>query len=172
MYCKGIAGFDIVDNGCGYTQHEMETMCKILHNRERNEIYKKKSIGYRGEALSSICKSCKITFITRHEDEPSGLKVTFSQTGDIASLEPVELPTPGTVVEVREIFCNNLVYQRKFRSNIRTQFDNAIHILTSYSLIMASTVFHVSNGNCGLTDDEMYGRAVETMKIKVDHQLL
>jgi len=83
LYCKGALGFDVVDNGCGYTQTELQTMCKILFNRERNEIYKKKSIGFRGEALSSICKSCRLTIMTRSEEEPTGLKVTLSKTGDI-----------------------------------------------------------------------------------------
>jgi len=65
------------------------------------------------------------------------------------------------VVEVRDIFENNQVYRRKFRENIKNQFDNAMHVMTSYSLIMTSTVFHVSNGNCGLSDEELYSKSLE-----------
>lgn len=57
FYDKGSNGFDIVDNGTGYTQSELSVICKCLERRERNEIYKTKSIGFRGEALNSLCKS-------------------------------------------------------------------------------------------------------------------
>ena len=89
-----------------------------MFNRERNEIYKKKSIGYRGEALSSICKSSTLTITTWNLEEPQGLKVTFNTTGDIATLEPADMINCGTVVEVRDIFKNNKCYRKKFMSNI------------------------------------------------------
>ena len=48
---RGADGFDIVDDGIGYTHNQLSLICKCLPDRERNEIYKEKSIGYRGEAL-------------------------------------------------------------------------------------------------------------------------
>ena len=66
-----VNGFDIVDNGSGYTQSELAILCKCLPQRERNEIYKIKSIGFRGEALNSLCKSSRVTITTKHNDEPS-----------------------------------------------------------------------------------------------------
>ena len=110
------------------------------------------SIGFRGEALNSLCKSSKVVITTKHADEPTGLRVSFSTTGEIMSLEPVEMASPGTLVEVREPFMNNESYQRKFRQNIKMQFDNCLRILTSYSLIMANTVFHVTNGQTSSID--------------------
>ena len=100
----------MVDNGSGYTQSELAVICKCLPKRERNEIYKTKSLGYRGEALNSLCKSSRIVMTTRHLDEPTGLRVTFSATGEIKSLEPIEMASPGTLVEVREPFINNESY--------------------------------------------------------------
>ena len=146
FYGKGAHGFDLVDNGSGYTQNELAIICKCLPRRERNEIYKQKSLGYRGEALNSLCKSSKVVITTKHVDEPTGLRVVFSTTGEIQSLEPVDMASPGTLVEVRDCFMNNESYKRKFCQNIRTQFDHCMHILTSYSLILTNTVFHVTNG--------------------------
>ena len=68
------------------------------------------SIGFRGEALNSLCKSSKVVITTKHADEPTGLRVTFSTTGEIMSLEPVDMASPGTLVEVREPFMNNESY--------------------------------------------------------------
>jgi DNA mismatch repair ATPase MutL len=82
-------------------------------------MYKKRSIGWRGEALSSLVKSSTVTLTTKHEDEPTGLKVTFSSQGDIKSLEPIELDTPGTLIEVRDIHKNNIRYQQRYKQNIK-----------------------------------------------------
>ena len=54
---RGADGFDIIDDGVGYTHSQLSLICKCLPDRERNEIYKEKSIGYRGEALQSLCKA-------------------------------------------------------------------------------------------------------------------
>ena len=107
LYAKGANGFDVVDNGCGFTQSQLAVLCKCMPTRERNEIYKVKSIGFQGEALNSLCKSSKVTITTKHNDEPTGLKVKFNTKGELISLEPVEMQTSGSLVEVREIFRNN-----------------------------------------------------------------
>ena len=110
FYGKGANGFDLVDNGSGYTQNELGIICKCLPRRERNEIYKQKSLGYRGEALNSLCKSSRVVITTKHVDEPTGLRVVFSTSGEIKSLEPVDMASPGTLVEVRDCFMNNENY--------------------------------------------------------------
>ena len=100
LYDKSMKGFDILDNGTGYTQNDLSVIAKCLPARERNDLFKSKSIGWRGEAFSSLVKSSSVTLTTKHKDECSGLRVTFSNTGDIKSLEPVPLDTTGTLIEV------------------------------------------------------------------------
>lgn len=96
--------------------------------------------------MSSLCKSSSVRITTKHDDEPSGLRVIYSETGDIVSLEPIELESPGTLVEVRDVHKNNKTYAWKFNDNLRNQYENAVNILTSYSLIMHKTVFLLANG--------------------------
>lgn len=122
-------------------------MCKCLQSRERNEIYKEKSIGFRGEALQSLCKASRLQIKTKLKHEATGLQVTFTSQGEIATLEVLnELEhEKGTVVSVRDIFFNNISYQKKYRSNICLQFENCINVLTSYSLIMSKVSLHVTN---------------------------
>ena len=107
MYNKGANGFDIVDNGSGYTQSNLATICKCFPQRERNEIYKTKSIGHQGEALNSLCKSSRVQITTKHNDEKTGLKAQFGVRGEITALECVEMASTGTLVEIRDIFRNN-----------------------------------------------------------------
>ena len=51
----GTEGFDVIDDGVGIAEQDFASLCKTLPNRERNEIYKTRSLGYMGEALNSLC---------------------------------------------------------------------------------------------------------------------
>lgn len=161
MYGKGEHGFDIVDNGSGYTQSDLMMIAKCLPERERNELYKKKSIGYRGEALSSLCKCATVSITTKHASEPSGLKVFFSESGDVKSLEPYELGSSatGTTIEVRDVFKNHAKYRYRYCKNIPVASSNALSMMTSFSLILYNTVLNVTNSKTSpppaksITDD-------------------
>ena len=112
LYEKSVKGFDILDNGVGWTQNDLSVIAKCLGARQSNDLYKKKSIGWRGEALSSLVKCCNVTMTTKHKDECSGLRVTFTDHGDIQSLEPVPFDKTGTLIEVRDVHRNNWMYEK------------------------------------------------------------
>ena len=67
-----------------------------------------------------MCKASRIQIKTKAQNEETGLLVTFTSQGEIATLEVLnELEhEKGTVVSVRDIFYNNVSYQKKYRSNI------------------------------------------------------
>lgn len=54
---KGAEGFDVIDDGDGISESDMANFCKTLPNRERNDMYKTRSIGYMGEAMHSLVRS-------------------------------------------------------------------------------------------------------------------
>jgi hypothetical protein len=62
----GMEGFDVIDDGLGIEESEFERLCKTLPNRERNELYKTRSLGYMGETLNSLCMCSTVTIFTRH----------------------------------------------------------------------------------------------------------
>jgi hypothetical protein len=51
-----VQGFDVVDDGDGIPEREFEdkNYARSMENRQRNEIYKTRSIGYKGEAMDSM----------------------------------------------------------------------------------------------------------------------
>ncbi len=57
FYKKGALGFDIIWDGEGIPDSELPLLCKCMEYRERNELYKTRSLGYWGEAYNSIAKS-------------------------------------------------------------------------------------------------------------------
>ncbi len=47
----------MIDDGDGISECDMANFCKTLPNRERNDMYKTRSIGYMGEAMHSLVRS-------------------------------------------------------------------------------------------------------------------
>jgi DNA mismatch repair ATPase MutL len=48
-----------------------------MDNRQRNEIYKTRSIGYKGEALDSLARATDLTIISKEATANRSLVVKF-----------------------------------------------------------------------------------------------
>jgi DNA mismatch repair protein PMS2 len=60
----GLGGFEVTDNGKGINENNFEIVCKRgTTSKIQNylDIYKIKSLGFRGEALSSLCNMGTLT---------------------------------------------------------------------------------------------------------------
>ena len=96
FYRRGCDGLDFEWDGRGIPDKELPHICKCLELRERNEMYKSKSIGYRGEALNSMGKACKLTIYTKEcVDSEFGWKVVYHGDGEIESIEHSDEIKPG-----------------------------------------------------------------------------
>ena len=57
-----------MDDGEGIQEREFDKdYIKCMENRQRNEIYKTRSIGYKGESLDSLSRASDLTIITKDE---------------------------------------------------------------------------------------------------------
>jgi len=57
-----------------------------MENRQRNEIYKTRSIGYKGEALDSLARATDLTIITKQVNQSRALAVKFDKkTREVSS---------------------------------------------------------------------------------------
>lgn len=136
FYRKGLNGFDIIYNGIGISDNELPDICKCFELRKRNELYKTKSIGYRGEALSSLAKSSTLTVITKHFKSDYAWKVRFNFRGEIANIEEYpDKKEPGTIIQVRDMHKNNENHRKRFFASLSTQYESCVALLNSYSYI-------------------------------------
>ena len=77
----------ISDNGCGIPASNFETLCQRGTTNKLSsfdDIFKIKSLGFRGQALSAISHLCDITLITKTKDDNNIYKVDYDNEGKIS----------------------------------------------------------------------------------------
>lgn len=102
----GISKIKVIDNGCGIDKDDFDKVF-LAHATSKvktvDDLSSIGTLGFRGEALSSIASVSKITMISKTENDIGyQMKVTGGELGEI---EPIGATT-GTCMEVRDLFYN------------------------------------------------------------------
>ncbi len=111
----------VSDNGAGMLEEDAllaiqkHTTSKIANIEDLNTIH---TIGFRGEALSSICTVSDFTMVTKREIDDYGTKVVCVYGKDI-SAQPAAANN-GTEITVKNIF-QNLPARKKFLGSNRAE---------------------------------------------------
>lgn len=71
---------------------------------KKEDLFSIATMGFRGEALASICAVSRVTIITRKEDSLSGTKLVC-EGGEVISVEDIGCPV-GTKILVENLFYN------------------------------------------------------------------
>ena len=103
----GIEYIRIEDNGCGIPAEQAETAF-LRHAtsklRQIDDLYSIHTMGFRGEALASICAVAEVEMITKTEDEEEGVYLHLSHG---KACERQSMPCGrGTVMVVKNLFAN------------------------------------------------------------------
>lgn len=91
FYRKGSEGFDFKHDEQGIPELELTQYCKTIELRCRNELYKTRSIGFRGEALNSMSKTSNLVIFTKEKDDSQCWKVHYKGDGMVSSIEKSDL---------------------------------------------------------------------------------
>jgi len=126
----GVKLIRVRDNGGGIYQEDLSlaiashATSKIADSADLAQV---STLGFRGEALSSIAAVSRLSLTSRTENQTSGWRILVD--GGALSREPGPAAhPPGTTVEVRELFFN-LPARRKFLRSERTEFSHLDHII-------------------------------------------
>jgi DNA mismatch repair protein MutL len=131
----------VTDNGIGMTRDdavlslERQATSKIL---DVEDIEKIETLGFRGEAIPSIASVSRFSITTRRHDSDEGVFVKVD-AGTLSEVSSVGCP-PGTIVEVKDIFCNVPV-RRKFLRSAATEETHIKSIFTNHALSFPSISF-------------------------------
>ena len=134
----------VQDDGCGMTKDdavlslERQATSKI---RDVTDIEEIDTLGFRGEAIPSIASVSRFTLTTRRADSDEGTTIQVN-AGTLAEVRSAGCP-PGTLVEVRDLFCN-VPARRKFLRAYATEEGHIKQMFTIHALAHPSVAFSLT----------------------------
>jgi DNA mismatch repair protein MutL len=117
LYGGGTGSVRVVDNGCGMSREDLE-LCFLPHATSKitevEDLDRITSLGFRGEALSSIAACSRLT-ITSAAEEGNAHTLNV-ENGKLIALEPSR-GRKGTVAEAADLFYSIPARKRFLKSN-------------------------------------------------------
>ena len=101
----GLERIRVVDDGCGMTEEDLR-LCRLPHATSKIEteedLQRITSLGFRGEALSSITTVSRTEITSRSPESDTAFKLTV-HGGDFISLDPCT-GNRGTIADISDLF--------------------------------------------------------------------
>ncbi len=177
----GIGLIRVTDNGSGIEKDQIRKAFKrhaTSKIKKFEDLFTISSLGFRGEALSSISSVAKVEMITKTSDELSGIKYEI-QGGEEISMEEVGAPN-GTTLVIRDLFYNTPA-RKKFLKTQQTEGSYVADIMEHMALDNPTVSFHfinnrddkfITSGNGDLKEliYRIYGRDIACSLVPIKAQ--
>ncbi len=140
----GRTSLQVIDNGSGMSETDVR-MAFERHATSKiasaQDLFALRTMGFRGEALASICAVAQVEVQTRRAEDEVGTLLTIAGS-HIESQEPCQCPV-GTNIKVKNLFFNVPV-RRKFLKTDQTELRNLLnefyHIVLVYPKVQFTFV--------------------------------
>lgn len=177
----GIDYIRVTDNGSGIDRSDVKTAF-LRHATSKiksaEDLVSVLSLGFRGEALSSISAVSKVELLTKTKTDVCGLRYVIEGSREMA-FEDAGVPD-GTTIIVKNLFFNVPV-RRKFLKTAMTEGSYISEIMEHIMLSHPEISFkYIINGNVKLQTKgdgdvkaviyELYGRDVMSLMIPVEYK--
>lgn len=177
----GISFIRITDNGCGIERKQVP-IAFLRHStskiRSVEDLLNIHSLGFRGEALSSIAAVAQVELITKTYDELTGTRYVIEGSKEVAD-EEIGAPD-GTTFIVRNLFYN-VPARRKFLKTAQTEGGYISDLMERMALSHPDVSFKfINNGQTKLHTSgngnekdliyHIYGRDITASVLKVEQQ--
>lgn len=137
----GKSHIKVWDNGAGMDREDAE-LCLKSHAtskiKETEDIFNINTLGFRGEALSSISSVSRVILRTRNSSQQIGTEIKATG-GKIESIKEKGIPV-GTSIEISDLFFNTPA-RKKFLRGERAEYANIAEIITTISLAHTHVAF-------------------------------
>ena len=141
----GISLIRITDDGCGMDEEDAKQafQCHATSKIESLEdLFSLHTMGFRGEALSSISATSRVLLRTRQPGSDMGTEVAI-EAGNILRVNPAGCPS-GTSIEVRDLFYN-MPARYKFMKKDLTEAQYITTLCERFSMIRPDISFRLIN---------------------------
>lgn len=177
----GISFIRVSDNGCGIEKTEIRraflrhATSKI---QDADDLLRLRSLGFRGEALSSISAVSQTEMITKTKEELTGVRISMEGSAE-TDFEEVGAPD-GTTIIVRNLFFN-VPARRKFLKQPATEGGYVADLMEHLALANPHVSFQfiqnnqvkfstAGNGDLKQTVYKLYGKDMTDALIPIDRQ--
>ena len=147
----GLKSIQITDNGEGIVADDVP-LALLRHAtskiKKQSDLFRIRTLGFRGEALSSIASVSLFTMETATEKEPHGT-LLVARGGEIEQLEPASSPV-GTKIRVEDLFFNTPA-RLKYMKSQQAELSHIIDVINRLSLAHPDIAFTLINDGRELT---------------------
>lgn len=176
----GISFIRVTDNGSGFIKDDIPTAF-LRHAtskiREEADLRRIRSLGFRGEALSSIASVAKVELLTKRAEDFLGSRYVING-GVETTFEDIGCPD-GTTFMIRDLFYN-VPARRKFLKSAVTEAGYINELLNRFAvsscdvafslMSQGRTILHTSgNGNRKDAVYSVYGREIAEHMIPIEY---
>jgi len=135
----------IIDNGVGMTDtdarlaFERHSTSKI---RTADDLFTLTTMGFRGEALASICAISQVELRTRTHDAQLGTRLVIN--GSVCESQEPDMCPPGSNFMVKNIFYN-VPARRKFLKSNEVELNNIVREFEKLAMVNHNVEFTLMN---------------------------
>lgn len=137
----------VTDNGCGIPSDEAEiafmrhATSKIVTEKDLDSI---STLGFRGEALASICAVSRVELVTKTADSKAGRKIVIEGS---ETIENTAIGCPeGTTITVRDLFYN-VPARHKFLASDSAETRRIVDMVSRIALSYGDIKITLINGS-------------------------
>ena len=135
----------IIDNGVGMTDtdarlaFERHSTSKI---RTADDLFTLTTMGFRGEALASICAIAQVELRTRTHDAQLGTRLVIN--GSVCESQEPDMCPPGSNFMIKNIFYN-VPARRKFLKSNEVELNNIVREFEKLAMVNHNVEFTLMN---------------------------
>ena len=176
----GKALVQVIDNGKGMS----ETDARLAFERHAtskikniDDLFRIKTMGFRGEALASIAAVAQVELKTKREEDPTGTFIEI-ENSRVINQEPVAF-NKGTSIAMKNLFFNVPARRNFLKSNtaeLRNIMDEFIRVAMAFPNIFFSLqsngqeVFHLEKGSFKQRIVQILGNSYNAKLVSVQEE--
>jgi DNA mismatch repair protein MutL len=141
----GLNKIEITDNGEGIATDDVELALKrhaTSKIKNRDDLFRIKTLGFRGEAMPSIASVSEMTIETATQNEATGTKLLV-KGGKVISNEPYQ-KRQGTKITVADLFYNTPA-RLKYMKSLQAELSHITDVINRQSLAHPDIAFTLVN---------------------------
>ncbi|HES2255427.1 TPA: DNA mismatch repair endonuclease MutL [Streptococcus pyogenes] len=148
---SGLKMIQVTDNGEGMSHEDLPLSLRrhaTSKIKSQSDLFRIRTLGFRGEALPSVASISKITIKTATKEVTHG-SLLIATGGEIETLEAISTPT-GTKIKVENLFYNTPA-RLKYMKSLQAELAHIVDVVNRLSLAHPEVAFTLISDGRQLT---------------------